>query len=212
MVIRNYIHYAITMALTIALVISIDSCHYNRLKWHENIIVTDSLTFFKNKLGTKTAEIKTLQLDKKQLQHLILDKDKKLGLLTKEFSKVNSIIKYKTLVRFDTIRITYKDTIPCIFKRSGKVKENWYSFTYASDQKGIKIDSLKTYTETTIINGFKRKWFLGNETVTTNITNSNPYLEITQIKSAEIAVPQPWYKKWYIWLALGISTGLLSSQ
>lgn len=210
---RNYMHYVITMALAIALIISINSCHYNRLKDHENMIaITDSLSHFKNKLGTKTAEIKTLQLDKQQLKHLILNKDKELSLLTKDFSKVNSIIKYKTLVQFDTIRITYKDTIPCIFRRFGEVKENWYNFSYDSNQKGIVIDSFKTHTETTIINGFKRKWFLGKQTLTTNISNSNPYLEVTQIKSVEIKVPQPWYKKWYVWLALGISTGLLSSQ
>jgi hypothetical protein len=213
MVMRKHSPYIVILILSTALILSLEKCSYVKNKNIANITgFTDTVKYFKNKLGTQTAEIKILQLNKEQLQRLILNKDKELNLLAKEFSKVNTIIKYKTLIQFDTLRIDYKDTIPCIFKRSGKVKENWYSFTYASDQKGITIDSLKTYTETTIINGFKRKWFLGNETVTTNITNSNPYLKVAQIKSAEVVVPEPWYKKWYVWLAVGVSAGFISSQ
>lgn len=210
---KNYLHYIITIILIIALLFSIEKCNHTHSKDHENIIaITDSLSHFKNKLGTQTTEIKMLQLNKEQLQHLILEKDRKLNLLSKDFSKINTIVKYKTLVQFDTLRITYKDTIPCVFKRSGEVKDDWYSFTYNSNQKGIIIDSFNTHTETTIINGFKRKWLLGNETLTTNIINSNPYLTVVQIKSAEVVVPEPWYKKWYVWLAVGVSAGLLSSQ
>lgn len=210
---RKHSPYIIILILSAALILSLEKCSSVKNKNIANMTgLTDTVKYFKNKLGTQTAEIKILQLDKEQLQRLILNKDKELNLLAKEFSKVNTLIKYKTLIQFDTLRIEYKDTVPCIFKRSGKAKENWYSFTYASDQKGITIDSLKTYTETTIINGFKRKWFLGNETVTTNITNSNPYIKVTQIKSAEIVIPEPWYKKWYVWLAVGVSAGFISSQ
>lgn len=210
---KNYITYIISIALVVTLLFSIEKCRYIHNRDAANLnVLTDSLTHFKNKLGTKTAEIKTLQLNKEQLQNLILNKDKELALLAKEFSKVKSIVKYKTLVQFDTIKIAYKDTTPCLFRRSGEVKENWYSFSYNSDQKGIKINALSTNTETTIINGFKRRWFLGRESVTTNITNSNPYIEVTQIKSAEVVVPEPWYKKWYVWLAVGVSAGFISSQ
>lgn len=213
MVIKNYIFYILFLILALILIFSIEKCNFIQDQENKNIAaITDTIKYFKNKLGSKTAEIKTLQLNNEQLQHLILDKDKELTLLTKEFSKINSIIKYKTLVQYDTIKITYKDTVPCVFKRFGQVKENWYSFSYNSNQKGITVDSLKTHTETTIVNGFKRKWLLGKETMTTNITNSNPYLEVIQIKSAEVVVPQPWYKKWYVWFVVGISAGLLSSQ
>lgn len=195
------------------MIFSIERCNYVENKNVANMTsLSDTVQHFKNKLGTQTASITTLQLDNEQLKDLILDKDKELTILATAFSNVNAIVKYKTVMQIDTVRIIYQDSVPCVFKRSGAIKDNWYSFVYDSDQKGVTIDSLRAHTETTIINGFKRKWFLGRETLTTDITNSNPYLEVTRIKSAQVIVPQPWYKKWYVWLAVGVSAGLLSSQ
>ena len=69
---------------------------------------------------------------------------------------------------------------------------------------------MKTKTETTIITGSKRKWFLGKEIYTTDITNSNPHIEITQLKAAEVIIPEPWYKKWYVWFAAGLAGGIFA--
>jgi hypothetical protein len=189
------------------------TCSFHKSHADSNLeAITDTVKHFKNKLGTQTASINTLQLDAAQLQKVILDKDAELATLTKEFSKVNIITKYKTVMQIDTIRITYKDTVPCIFERSGEVKKDWYSFMYKSNQKGLQIDSLSIPNTTTAITGFKRKWFLGKQTAVTDITHSNPFIKVTEIKSVEIVVPVPWYEKWYVWLVSGLIGGFLVSK
>lgn len=210
---KTHILHIIIFVLAMALIFSFERCNYIQNKNTANITVyTDTLTYFKNELGSQTASINTLQLDNEQLQNLVLHKDAGLAKLTKEFSKVNNIVKYKTIIQLDTIRIAYKDTVPCIFERSGELKADWYSFSYKSNQKGIQIDSLKTWTTSTIITGFKRKWLLGKQTAVTDITISNPHITVTEIKASEIVVPKPWYKKWHVWLAAGICGGWIAAQ
>lgn len=189
-----------------------NSIKTGRIKEANAKVLVDSVRYFKNRIGTQTATINLLRLDNEQLNDLVLDKDEELSKLVKDFSKVTTITKYKTVMQIDTIRIAYKDTVPCIFERSGEVKEDWYSFSYKSNQKGIQIDSLSTWTSTTSITGFKRKWFLGQQTAVTDITNSNPYIKVTQMKSVEVTVPEPWYKKWYVWLVTGVLGGFLISN
>lgn len=213
--IKDYFFWRNLILLIFIALFAYQSCsHINAGKLNEanTKVLIDSVGYFKNRIGTQTATIHTLQLDKKQLQDLVLNKDAELVKLTAAFSKVNTIVKYKTVMQIDTIRVLYNDTVPCIFERSGELKKDWYSFTYKSDQKGIQIDSLKTWTSTTAITGFKSKWFLGKQTAVIDITNSNPHIVVTGLQAIETVILEPWYKKWYIWLALGMCGGWIASQ
>ena len=171
------------------------------------LIISDTVRYYTNKLNTQTASINTLQVKKHELSSIILKKDKELANLASTFNKINHITKYKNITVIDTIRINFKDSIPHLFNLEGKVERNWYNFKYTSTNKGIQIDSFSIPTETTIITGIKRKWFLGPRLLTTEITNSNPFIKITEITSADIFIPEPWYKKWYVWLSTGIISG-----
>jgi len=180
-----------------------------------NSIITsqnETILILKNKDGSQTASIKTLQVDKKQLQDIVINKDAKLKELAKEFSTLHSVVKYNTLLKIDSIKVVYRDTVPCIFERSGAIKEKWYSFAWQSNQKGVRIDSLKIPNETTVITGTQRKWFLGKETLVTNVTNSNPNVSVTGLKAAELTIETPWYKKWYVWLAGGLVGGVFLAK
>lgn len=172
--------------------------------------LTDSVTYFTNRLGTQSASIKTLQLDKLQLEKTMLAKDKQLATLTKEFSRVKTVVKYSQTIKYDTIAIIYTDTVPCIFSRVGKVNTQWYRFNYITNNKGIIIDSLTINNKATVITGFKRSWFLGKETLNTTVTNTNPNIIISSLTSAQVIVPNPWYKKWYVWLGAGVIGGILA--
>lgn len=189
-----------------------NSIKTGRIKEANAKALGDSVSYFKNRIGTQTATINLLRLDNEQLQDFILDKDAELATLTKGFSKVNSILKSKSVTTIPFIAVPYKDSVPCVFDRSGSFKEDWYSFMYKSNQKGIQIDSLTIPNTSTTITGFKRKWFLGQQTAVTDITNSNPFIKVTEIKSIEVTVPEPWYKKWYVWLVTGIVGGFLISN
>jgi hypothetical protein len=174
--------------------------------------ITDSVQHYKNALGTQTATVKTLQLSQRNLNSQFLEKDPALQSLSKEFSTIKSVIKYQSITRIDTIKIRYRDTVPCIFERSGNVKNMNYSFVYDVTQKGMEIDSVYIPTSVTLLTGTKRKWLMGKEYVTTDITNSNPLVSIQTIQSAEVIISHPWYKKWYVWLGAGLAGGIFIAK
>ncbi|WP_159799233.1 DUF6549 family protein [Flavobacterium sp. MK4S-17] len=199
--------------LVILLVSSVQKCSYWKSTSNTNLdALTDTVRYYKNALGTQTASIKTLQLTEKQLKEIIIKKDNTLKALASEFAKVKSVLKYKTVTRIDTVKVKYTEMIPCEFERSGSRVNKWYSFNYYSNENGIIIDSLTISNTTAVITGIKRKWLLGRQTITTDITNSNPYIQVNDIKSAEIDIPEPWYKKWYVWFTIGVIGGILSSN
>lgn len=173
--------------------------------------LSDSVIYYKNRLGSQTASIQTLQLEQQEFKDALLKKDKKLTALAKEFKQVNSVIKYKTVLRADTIFIPFSKTLNSLphFERIGQKSSPWYSLNYKVNNDSLVLYSFKTWTETSIITGIKQNWLLGKQVVTTDITNSNPYITTSNITSSQIIIIQPWYKKWYVWLAAGLTGGLL---
>lgn len=168
---------------------------------------TGSVTYYKNKLGTQTATVKTLELDKQSLQNVLIKKDAELRMLTKEFASVKNVVMLKTVTQFDTIYIPFTEKAPCAFTRKDSVSTKNYSFNYEIDSAGLRLENFTVPNKVTVITGYKRKWFLGKQTLTTDITNSNPYITTQSMLSSEIVIPEPWYKKWYVWLAAGLLAG-----
>lgn len=177
------------------------------------LALADTITFFTNRLNTQTASVRTLQANHVAMKALLNSKDAELAALSSEFRRVNHIVKYSSKLNIDTIVIPFQasDSIT-EFKFGGTVSEKWYSFQYDINPEAITIQDITFPNETTIITGIKRKWFLGKSKLVTDITNTNPYIRITDIKAAEIVLPVPWYKKWYIWLAAGIAGGVFLSR
>ncbi|MDV6169535.1 hypothetical protein R1T16_13955 [Flavobacterium sp. DG1-102-2] len=192
---------------------SIQKCNFYKRNAIENSIANkDTIRYYINQIGTTTASIKALQVTNTQMKKLVIQKDAELALLSTHFFKTKSIIHYKSVLKIDTIAINYLDSIKYTFEKHGKIKDKWFRFNYTSDQKGFKVDSLFIPNQSTVITGIKRKWLLGRETIVTEISNSNPYMSIKDIKSVEVINPDPFYKKWYLWLACGLASGLLISR
>jgi hypothetical protein len=212
---KKYFPYIMVVVLVVLLLLSIQRCTYNRTLGSGNAAaLTDTVAYFTNKLGTQTASIKTLLADKQQLASLILAKDKQLSALASEFANVHAVVKYKTVTAVDTVYIAYArplDTLPA-FERNGAVFNPWYSFDYKVKNNGLNLANLTMQTETAVITGVKRNWFLGKETLVTDVTNTNPYVTVTNLKAAEVTLPVPWYKKWYVWLAAGAVGGFLMAK
>ncbi|MGV3459921.1 MAG: DUF6549 family protein [Flavobacterium sp.] len=169
----------------------------------------DSIMYFKNRLGTETASVKTMRLDKQDLRELVLKKDRQLQMLTTEFASIKSVTKFKTVTKLDTLYLPFKEYVPHSFTRNDSVNTKFYSFGYRVDSAGLQIRDFKIPNQTTIITGYKRTWLLGKQTITTDITHSNPYIKTENILSVEAVVPEPWYKKWYLWLAAGVVAGAI---
>lgn len=208
---KSYIYPGIITALLIILFYSVNQCQSFRHKAETNLTaLSDSVGYYRNRLGTQTASINTLEVKQSDLKKVILSKDKQLAALSKEFSRIRSIVQYNQHISYDTITVAYKDTVPYVFNRSGMVNTKWYAFKYKSTNNGFVIDSLTLDNRVTVISGCKRSWLLGRQTLVTDVTNSNPYIQITGLKSTEVVVPSPWYKKWYVWLGAGVIGTLLA--
>ncbi|MFP9098917.1 DUF6549 family protein [Flavobacterium sp. RHBU_24] len=202
--------YTIIAGLSTALLFSVSQCRSIASRETTNTnALTDTVQYYTNVLGTQTAAIKTLKIDKRQLDEIILKKDKELAALAQGFATVHNVTQYETLTQYDTITVVYHDTVSGIFSHEGLVEKPWCRFRYTANQKGITLDSHKFPNTATVITGTKRKWFLGKETLYTEITTSNPYIKETEIKAAEVSLPTPVHKKWYVCLGIGLAGGFL---
>lgn len=212
---KKYIPYAVILVLAIALFYSIERCTFNRRTSAGNsMALQDTVAYFANKMGTQTATIKALSVNRKQLEALVLNRDRQLAQTAAEFAKVHTVVKFKTVAKVDTVYVAFEDTPDSLpkFNRQGAVFDKWYSFDYKVDTNGLALANLSMQTETAVVTGIKRKWFLGKETLVTDVSNTNPYIMVTQLKAAEVNLPVPWYKKWYVWLAAGAVGGVFIAR
>jgi hypothetical protein len=133
--------------------------------------------------------------------------------LTKQFSKVKTIIKIVERVRIDTVRLVYKDSIPCQFERTGSLVNSDYSLDYKSNQKGISITDFELQKDTTnIVFGEKRKWIFGKTTNTIDMTHTNKLIEVQSINHYEIVPKQKFYKNPFFLVGIGFLGGVLLTK
>lgn len=200
------------VAIIVLLCFLLVKCENEKKLENALLVSNKETTHFKNKLGTITAEKEVLVLTKKQLEDLVLSKDAELLALSKEFSKVKTIIKTKVEVKFDSIIVPFETKIPCNFERNGSIFHKWYNFGYKVNQDGLSIEPFQTWTDITTITGFKRKWFWGKETYYTNVTSSNPYIQIPEIKTIEVQVPKRFYDTILFKIGVGFVGGFLIAK
>lgn len=166
-------------------------------------------TFYKLQNGQLVTSVEVLSYDKAQLKNSIILKDKRIKELIDKFNKVKSLTRYITITKLDTIEFRYKDTIPCVFDKKDSVLNKWYHIGYESNQKGIKITDLSIPDSVVVVSGFKRKWFLGKQTQTTDITHSNPFVQTEQIQHIEVVTPKKWYDTNLFKIGIGFIGGAL---
>ena len=166
-------------------------------------------TFYKLKNGQLVTSVEVLSYDKTQLKNSILLKDKKIKELIDKFNKVKSVTRYITVTKLDTIELRYKDTVPCVFERKDSVLKEWYHIAYKSNQKGIEITELSIPDSVMVVTGFKRKWFLGKQTQTTDISHANPFVQTNQIQHIEVVTPKKWYDTNLFKMGIGFIGGVL---
>lgn len=129
--------------------------------------------------------------------------------IVKKFTEIKTVTRYVDRIRIDTITIRYKDTIPCDFERSGAINEKEYSLTYQSNQNGLNIGNLQLHDSLLIVTGTKRKWFLGKETNTIDISHTNKYISSYQAQHIEVVSKKAFYDtnlfKFGVGFILGVS-------
>jgi len=196
--------------LLICLFLSISKCSHNENKAFKTTeAMLDTTKYFKNKLGTETASKIVLETDLKTFKQLVLKKDDSLKKLIDEFSRVKSVVKYKTIVSIDSIPVFFTDSIPCDFQRIGRFETKNIEFDWKIDQKRFDLSEIRIPNETKLITGFKRKWIFGRQTMTTDITNSNEYFKTSNVQTIEIKIPKRFDETRLFNIGVGIGAGFL---
>ncbi len=200
---------AIILGLLVALVLSVSQCTQAKKRTLDNLTASqDSITYYKNRIGTVTASKHTLQLTNKELKRTIYKKDTTINKLRKEFSKVKTIVKTKTVVKVDTVLVAFDSIVPGpAFVRTGAHADKWFNFDYTINPEGFSLTNIKIPSEQVVITGFKRKWLLGRQTLTTDITYTNPYIYTAEVKTVEVVVPKPFYDTRVFNIGLGLLGG-----
>lgn len=170
------------------------------------------VTYFKNSLGRITTSKEVVVFQNKQQLKELIKKDKELAAMAKEFSRVKSTIKIKTVTKFDTIKQTFEIPVPCEFEREGEVSNEWYGLGYKVNEKGLIIEPFQTWSDINVVTGFKRKWFLGKQTYTTDVTATNPYIAIPEVDKKEVEVPKKWYDTTVFKVGIGIIGGMFLAK
>lgn len=196
----------------ILLCLLFNKCQNENLQLANVDALNSQLTTYKLKNGQLVTSAQTLSYTNAQLKNSLLGKDKTLKQVMAKFSKVQSVTKYVTNTKIDTIAITYKDTIPCIFQINDAIFHEWYSLGYDSNQKGITITELYVPDSVAIVTGTKRKWFLGKQTQTIDITHTNPFVQTDAVQHIEVVAKPKWYETTIFKLLLGATGGYLLAK
>lgn len=168
---------------------------------------------YKNKLGTLTNSVNTSELSNKQLKELLLKKDDTLKKLMSEFKEVRNAVKIQEVVRVDSVFVPYEFDIDCEFKRFGKYDtDSHFKFDYSLNETGFSLSNIEIPNTQTIITGTKRNWIFGKQYLTTDITNSNDYIQTKEVQSVVIPVSVEWYNNKWLYLGLGLSAGVLIAK
>ena len=199
--------------MIIGLFVSIKQCSDNSNKYDSEIdALNANVEYFKNKLGTETASKIVFQASNKQLKEMILMKDDSLRKLADEFSKIKSIVVVDTKIVIDSIRVPFGIPIPCDFYKIGSYLTSDFKFDWKLTEKGFDLNDVVIPNEQTIITGFKRNWFLGRQILVTDVTNTNPLIETTNIQTTYVRVPKPFYNTRVFNISIGLIGGMLLSK
>lgn len=169
-------------------------CENNRTSLATIDALNSKISNYKLKNGQLVSSNLSLQFDKDQLEDLVISQDKELEEIYERFSKVKTVTKTITITKIDSVDVPFEVKVPCDFERSDSVINKHYSFDYAVNQNGLKIKNLIIPDSVSIVTGIKRKWFLGKETFTIDISHSNPNIQETSLQHYEVTPKKKWYQ------------------
>jgi hypothetical protein len=197
------------ITILVLITVLLSKCKNEKLQLATIKGFTSVNTTYVLKNGQLVVSNKTLSaVNKKQAIELI-GKSKSIDQLTAQFSKVKTIISYKTKLQIDSIPVPYKDSIPCVFEKTGRVFDENYSFDYESNQQGFKVKNIILPDSVALVSGIKRKWFWGKETHVIDITHSNSLIKTEGLQSVEITPKVKFWNTTVFKIGIGVVAGAL---
>ena len=199
---------------------------YSYVQWKNNKQANASISAL-------TSEIKTYQLkngqnvtsqeiaviSEKDIQKML---DAQMQEMAAEFSKITAAQTVKIKASFPKSSISFDEPITIAdidpttnelkFTRNGAYFDKWFEFGYNVTQDSLSIEPFSTWTELQRVDGFKRKWFLGKKTYHSDITFTNPYINIEEVQTYEVAVPKRFYETTLFQVGVGLLGGILIAK
>lgn len=149
---------------------------------------------------------------------IIISKEQALknGLLEieelKRNKKIESKVIFKTETKIDTVYVPFnKDTIGNTLLGSlnyfkYKEKDNWYSFSGSSSDKGITLYDMTINNEYSLLISDRKMGLFKPSVPSVTLTNKNPYTTTIQMNNVKINYNKPFYKKEWFWFVSGFAT------
>ena len=194
------------LALLILVSVIISKTKNEKIQKQNITALQSEITNFKLKDGTEVASVKSLQFENGQLKESLSKKENEMSA---KFSEVKTVTRIEERIKFDTIRIAYKDTVKCRFRRVGVVKNKSYSLDYITTQRGVKLSNLIVPDTIVVITGQKRKWFLGKEMATIDVSHTNELVKVNDIRYIENKQKKHWYDTNLFKIGVGFIAGAM---
>lgn len=202
---KGYIQWVGGALLFALIIIGISTCNKYKYNYQEqSSLITafqDSIKYYKDKDGKNSAEIALLEGSKENLLKIIGKSDEQLTKLLKKGASSGTVFNQTT--KFDTIVTIQRDTINGVVEYNNSIKNNWIEL-----QVKVKDDSLQTSLQTrdSLSVSFQKvkQGFLKPKKSVVVITNANPYVKTTGLRSFDIPKKKSNLKFWF---GVGIGTG-----
>lgn len=202
---KGYINWVGGALLFALIVIFYSTCNNYKHSYEEqSSLITafqDSVKYYKDKDGKNSAEIALLEGSKENLLKIIGKSDAQLTKLLKKGASSGTVFNQTT--KFDTIVTVQRDTVNGVVEYSNSIKNNWIDL-----QVKVKDDSLQTFLQTrdSLSVSFQKvkQGFLKPKKSVVVITNANPYVKTTGLRSFDIPKKN---NKIKFWFGVGIGAG-----
>lgn len=203
---RQLLSYVVILIL-VALLFS--KCKNEKLQLATIKGLTSVNTSYVLKNGQLVTSNNVLFATNKKQAALLIGQSETIDQLMASFSKVKTVIKYQTKLEIDSIPVPYKDSVPCVFEKTGRVFDKNYSFDYESNQNGFKVKNIILPDSVALVSGTKRKWFWGKETHVIDITHSNSLIKTEGLQSVEITPKVKFWNTTVFKIGIGVVAGAL---
>jgi len=152
-----------------------------------NAILKEDISFTKSKLGQEIAGKSALEVTLKELKGGYWVPDDSLIDISKGFKKVQSATIIETVVEIDSIEIPYQNPGNEYFKREWSKITPHFTITGVSTNAYTRIDSLTLLNTQRLVIGTEKGFF--NNTLSVQVTNSNPYIKTTELLTQSVTIP-----------------------
>lgn len=132
----------------------------------------------------------------------------------KGLKNIKNQVKVVTKTEFDTIYATLERDTNEQGQITSKFKytEEWLSFKGEVLDSGVSISDLSIKNEYTLTIADKKLGFFKKPEPTVTLINKNPYTKVEGMTNIAIKQNQPFYKRPWVWLTLGATSGILISR